>query len=114
VGTPSPITFHWVTTSPNPRNRSTGHDAGQRGWKLHAVPMKEDEPYANYKRRAALCGLSPRHGWSVDLFIEDKCVRCQSAMTKRSGEVFVDLEINAKAKHDAQQRQLLTGSGDEI
>lgn len=99
-------TFAWVTTSPNPRHPGTGYDAGQKGWRLHAVPMKEGETHAEYKRRPALCGTWPRHGWGLDLFIEDECARCQNAMTKReaTGEVFVDLAEVSRAKREAEMR----------
>lgn len=86
-------TFLWVSTAPNPRHPGTGWDAGQRGWRLHAIPMQDGEQYDAYKRRNALCGLSPRHGWGVDLFIDSECARCQAAMGKReaAGEQFQDL-----------------------
>lgn len=49
-----------------------------------------------------MCGLWPRHGWGVDMFIEDECFHCQRAMVKReaTGEVFVDLPERL-----AQQRE---------
>jgi len=101
-------TFRWVTTSPNPRHPGTGYDAGQKGWRLHVVPMKEGETYAEYKRRPALCGTSPRHGWGLDLFIEDECSRCQSAMKKREAatEVFVELAEVARAKRESEMREV--------
>lgn len=36
------MTIQWITTAPNPRTRATGYDAGQRGWKLHAVEASDD------------------------------------------------------------------------
>lgn len=88
-----PTTFQWYVTTPNPRSPCTGPDAGQRGWRLHAVPLKRGEDFDAWKRRPALCGAWPRHGWGVDLFVEDECARCQKALTKReaAGETFVDL-----------------------
>lgn len=68
---------HWVTTAPNPRVRATGYDAGQRGWRLHAVQAPPQATFSKIEGRAALCGLIPRHGWSLDLFIQDRCKRCQ-------------------------------------
>ena len=68
--------FQWLTTAPNPRSPATGFDAGQRGWKLHRVAARETEQFASLRGRRAACGLVPRHGWSLDLFIEDKCDRC--------------------------------------
>jgi hypothetical protein len=26
--------------------------------------------------QSALCGLTPRHGWDLDMFIDRPCVRC--------------------------------------
>jgi len=99
--------FAWCTTSPNPRSPQTGYDAGQRGWRLHAVPMQDGEEYQAYKRRPALCGLWPRHGWGVDLFIEDECARCSAAMDKReaAGETFTDLAVVWRARREAKQQQ---------
>jgi hypothetical protein len=70
------MAIQWLTTAPNPRSAATGFDAGQRGWKLHAVNAAADENFAGLKYRAALCGLRPRHGWGLDMFVEDKCKRC--------------------------------------
>lgn len=69
--------IHWLTTAPNPRSPATGSDAGQRGWKLHAVNADDD-----IGPRAAACGLKPRHGWSLDMFIKDKCCKCSAARLK--------------------------------
>lgn len=97
-------TFFWTTTSPNPRHPGTGWDAGQKGWKLHAVEANEGEDYKEYAKRPALCGTRPRHGWGVDLFIDEECARCDAAMTKRekAGETFTDLEEIAKARRQAK------------
>lgn len=34
--------IHWLTTSPNPKSSARGCDAGQRGWRLHAVEAAEE------------------------------------------------------------------------
>lgn len=73
----------WLTTAPNPRSRGTGVDAGQRGWRLHAVMASESETFAELKFRVAACGLRPRHGWGLDMFIEAHCARCEAALAKR-------------------------------
>lgn len=95
--------YEWVTTATNPRTPSTGHDAGVTGWKLHAIPNRTlDEDCAAFKRRRALCGLMPRHGWGLDLFIDDKCARCQSVMDRRKklGETFTELVYPKKSYLD--------------
>lgn len=70
-------TVKWLTTAPNPRVKATGPDAGQRGWKLHAI-ITDSDSFEEIRRQHALCGLRPAHGWGLDLFIEDKCQRCLS------------------------------------
>lgn len=86
--------WHWVTTSPNPRRPATGHDAGQRGWKLHAVRAHEDARFSDIRARPAACGLVPRHGWGMDAFIEDRCERCVAAILKAA---LCDLETTPDA-----------------
>lgn len=71
---PSGIVF--CTTSPNPRVHVRGYDCGQNGWKLHAVYGLPLDSFASLGRSRALCGVRPRHGWSLDLFIEDPCLKC--------------------------------------
>lgn len=103
----TPTYFGWYPTSPNPRSPATGYDAGQRGWRLHAVLLSESDTYEDMKRRPALCGLWPRHGWGGDLFIEDECARCSAAMDKReaSGEVFVDLPEKLSLEREAARNE---------
>lgn len=74
----------WLTTAPNPRSSNTGYDAGQRGWKLHAVHVVEDS-FNKSRFQKAACGLLPNHGWSLDLFIEDKCKRCIRSLSSHKG-----------------------------
>lgn len=68
--------LQWLTTAPNPRSPATGYDAGQRGWKLHAVELINNS-FKQSRYQQSLCGLLPAHGWSLDMFIEDKCTRCK-------------------------------------
>lgn len=67
---------HWLATHPNPLSTATGVDAGQGGWRLHAVEAPKDAKFSELRGRRAACGLLPRHGWGHDLLIEDKCERC--------------------------------------
>lgn len=69
----------WVTTAPNPRAYHGGPDAGQRGWKCHAFAATDTTTFEALRYQRALCGLRASHGWDVDLFITDKCKRCQAA-----------------------------------
>ena len=82
----------WFTTAPSPSSPKTGFDAGQRGWKLHAVLMPNDGKFKMASRRVrlgskSLCGLRPAHGWGFDLFIDEPCQRCLSAIKKRKLDV---------------------------
>jgi hypothetical protein len=69
--------IQWLTTDHNPRARRTGWDAGNTGWKLHAVEAGDLEKFSEIGGRTALCGLRPRWGWSLDLFVDEKCKRCE-------------------------------------
>lgn len=68
--------IHWVTTSPNPRSRATGYNAGQKGWKLHAIEAPTNAKFSEIKFKQALCGKRAKYGWGLDMFIEDKCQKC--------------------------------------
>ncbi len=69
-------------TAPNPKGRQSGPDAGQVGWRLHAVWCSP----VGVVSGPSLCGVHPAHGWSVDLFIEHECKRCLHALRKRAEE----------------------------
>ena len=66
----------WLTTAPNPSSRDTGNDAGQRGWRAHAVMSDPRTSVAKLRNARAACGLVPEHGWGMDLFIRRRCARC--------------------------------------
>lgn len=71
----------WLTTQASGRAHTHGADDGVTGWKLHAVECpSENMSFPEIKHYRALCGLSPRMGWGLDLFIEDKCSRCLMAV----------------------------------
>lgn len=74
------MTLQWLTTSPNPRSRATGFDAGQRGWRLHAIETESDS-FEKIRFTRAACGLLPAHGWSLDMFIEARCAKCEKAVS---------------------------------
>lgn len=74
----------WLTTEPNPRSPATGTDSGQRGWKLHAVHT-DATTFKAIRFTSALCGLLPAHGWGLDMFIEDKCRRCEAVIRRGQG-----------------------------
>ena len=68
----------WLST-----NDKNGGGPWQTGSKEHAVPLEQGENESSTTaislgRRRALCGLRPRHGWGVDLFIDEKCKRCEA------------------------------------
>ena len=83
----SSVKIQWLTTAPNPRSRATGFDAGQRGWRIHAVLATDVATLEEIRNVPALCGLRPRHGWGMDLSIEARCRRCERNI--RSGETVV-------------------------
>jgi len=69
--------IEWLTTAPNPRVTSYTADDGQRGWSTHAVEIAgKKTTLEDVRTFRAICGLRPRHGWGMDLFIKKKCVKC--------------------------------------
>lgn len=70
----------WLVTAPHPLSPATGYDAGRRGWKLHAVPARDNETFSAIRKRRAACGLLARHGWDLDMYIESRCERCEAAL----------------------------------
>jgi hypothetical protein len=75
--------IQWLTTAPDPRSPATGHGAGQRGWRLHAVEVEDITSFSDIKRKRAICGIRPRYGWGLDLFITDPCERCMQITGQR-------------------------------
>lgn len=73
----------WLTTAPNPRHPGTGHDAGQRGWRRHAVEAVDGATFRQLGVAKSLCGIYPSHGWGLDLFIEAYCENCEFQIEKR-------------------------------
>lgn len=81
------MAIQWFTTMPSGRAHTCEVDDGQTGWKLHAVQGAEEwMSFEDIKNNRALCGLLPRHGWSLDLFIEDRCSRCVNALGRVIGQ----------------------------
>lgn len=85
--------FEWMTTYPSGRAHTHGADDGQTGWRIHLVDpagLYESETFIRYRagpvktmRGPALCGMRPRTGWGLDLFIDKPCARCVKAAGKR-------------------------------
>lgn len=102
---PSGIVF--CTTAPNPRVHARGYDCGQRGWRLHAVYGSPLNSFASLGRSNALCGVRPRHGWALDLFIEDPCLRCVAKALSLGLEVDEDIlhryKVSRASKDDINE-----------
>jgi hypothetical protein len=47
-----------------------------------AVRATDRTKFSSLRGRRDACGLLPAHGWSMDLFIEERCSRCESALVK--------------------------------
>jgi len=83
------VSVQWLNAEPNPRTAATGYDAGRHAWKFHAVLSDPRQTFTEIKRFHALCGLRPRYGWGLDLFMDitdvvaGKCSKC----AKRSLEL---------------------------
>lgn len=66
----------WLTTAPDPHTRDRSYDAGQKGWRTHAVEAEDSDKFSSISQKRSACGILPAHGWSLDLFVEKKCARC--------------------------------------
>ena len=72
--------IQWLTTRPSGRAHTHGADDGQTGWRLHAVVANSEATFEQIKHYRAACGMRPRHGWGLDLFIERRCARCEKKL----------------------------------
>jgi hypothetical protein len=88
-------TFEWRTTCPSGKSHTHGADDGQTGWRLHLVDLSKQRQEKRYTRWGpeqfvrgpALCGMTPRMGWGLDLFIDAPCERCVRIAEKRGIEI---------------------------
>jgi hypothetical protein len=78
------IEVQWLTTAPSGRSHTHGADDGQTGWRLHAVPGAGHEPCSVFNTRRSLCGILPRTGWGLDMFIERRCKRCEAKLASQT------------------------------
>jgi hypothetical protein len=76
-------TVQWLTTKPSGRSHTHSADDGVTGWRLHAVEATKDALLSELKRKSAVCGLRPRTGWGLDLFIDARCTRCEKKLGLR-------------------------------
>ncbi len=76
--------FDWFTTQCNPNTVDQSADAGVRGWKFHAVnvPGGPADKFTEIVDNQSACGLLPNHGWTIDMFIIDRCTRCEGVIAK--------------------------------
>lgn len=69
----------WLTTAQNPATVKS-LSSEPTGWRLHYVQegefVYEKMDGTKIDKSPAACGLTPRHGWDADMFIEQKCKRC--------------------------------------
>lgn len=77
-------TIQWLTTRSSGKSHTHSADDGQTGWRLHAVPAQPSQRLTGIGRVRALCGLRPRRGWGLDLFIDEKCRRCALRAKERT------------------------------
>jgi len=68
--------IQWITTRPSGKAHTHSADDGVTGWRLHAVEADDKTTFAELGRKPSLCGLRPKMGWGMDLFIEARCKRC--------------------------------------
>lgn len=89
--TPTPEGYQWLNCETDPDKPSTGFDAGRTAWKFHAVECATNASFKELRLRriGSACGLIPRYGWTLDLFMEEndsvagKCMRCLKAIANK-------------------------------
>ncbi len=87
--------LNWLTTAIHPvpamRAHTCREDAGVTGWRLHLVEAGRRVRVQQYGTEKgapidfspALCGLTPKHGWGLDMFIDAPCKRCLAVAEKK-------------------------------
>lgn len=73
--------IEWLVVSPNPR---THNPLNPNGTVIHAVDVETRGTRGFVKTPPSVCGIYPRYGWSVDMFMEEECRRCERIMAKRA------------------------------
>lgn len=78
------MNVQWLNTNPSGRSHTHSADDGRTGWRFHAVEATDKTTLKEIERKAALCGLRPRNGWTIDLFMDEKarCKRCVRKLEK--------------------------------
>lgn len=88
--TPTPDGYQWLNCECNPDASMAGFDAGRTAWKFHAVKAASNASFKELtlNRIGSACGLWPRYGWTIDLFMDEndsvagKCIKCLKALAK--------------------------------
>lgn len=91
--------YQELVTEPSGRAHTHGADDGRVSWRLHIVPVT-NTPADRFA--VALCGLQPRHGWGVDLFVDTPCQRCDARAQKLYAELMAkEVPHSGYAEHMA-------------
>jgi hypothetical protein len=76
--------IEWLTIATNRSRVKRGFDGGRSSWKLHAVRLEDDQQKFSDipSGTETVCGI--RHAWGFDLnlFITDRCKRCERILAK--------------------------------
>lgn len=77
-------TYAWLTTTPKPGGSFLLSNTQTTGWKRHALKdVPESDSFEDVRHMSSVCGLRARYGWDMDLYIEDKCARCETIVAKQ-------------------------------
>lgn len=88
--------YKWKTTVSSGRSKTNGADDGNTGWRLHLVDVTNLVGVDTYNRKhgsftaqkgKSICGISPRYGWGIDLFVDEPCSRCLAIAEKHGIEL---------------------------
>lgn len=76
--------IEWLTIATNPIRVRRGFDGGRSSWKLHAVRLEDDQQRFSDipKGTEAVCGIWPAWGFDLNVFITDRCKKCERILAK--------------------------------
>ena len=76
--------IEWLTLATNRTRVKRGFDGGRSSWKLHAVRLEDDQQKFSdiTNGTETVCGIQHACGFDLNVFITDRCKRCERILAK--------------------------------
>jgi hypothetical protein len=76
--------IEWLTIATNRTRVKRGFDGGRSSWKLHAVRLEDDQQKFSDipDGTETVCGIRHACGFDLNLFIRDRCKRCERILAR--------------------------------